>query len=337
MHRSIELARATRGGITEEIHRGSVVVVQGGKTVFCIGDPSVVIPMRSTAKPFQIVPLLESGGIDRFALELNDIATMVSSHNGETVHIEQVRSLLARGGFTEVDLKCGVQPPYFTWITDQIYRESGCGPLPVHNNCSGKHVGMLLLCVLMHCEREGYWKIEHPIQQLILQTVTSCLRLTPSSIHLALDGCGVPTFCAPLEKVALAYESLGVQSQAKTESALHLVGQAMLTYPHYVAGTGRLDTEIMLLRPIIAKSGSSGVFAIAVPERSLGIAIKIESGSEEASECVAMAILEQLGILGDLELERLHQFRRIPRMTWTEAQCGYWEPIFRLELHGSSF
>lgn len=312
MQGSVELVRAIRGRTTEEIHRGFIVVLKDGDVIFSLGSSSELIPMRSVAKPFQIVPLLESGGMDRFSLGLDDIATMVSSHNGEDIHVQQVRSLLARGGLAANSLRCGVQTPYFPWIADQIYRKDVLGPSPIHNNCSGKHAGMLLLCTLMGLDIDADREVNHPAQQLTGSAVARFLGMAPDSIHLALDGCGVPTFCVPLENIALAYESLSIEYRATIRSPLNIVAHAMLAYPQYVAGKDRLDTEVMLLHPILAKSGSSGVYAIAVPEHNVSIAIKIESGSEDASECAAVAILHQLGIIGYYDIAKLHGFDKIP-------------------------
>lgn len=323
----IDLVRVTRGNVTEEIHRGSVAVVQDGKIVYSLGQSNLVTPVRSAAKPFQILPLLEDGGLDQFNLGLDDIAVMVSSHNGEPLHVRQVRSLLSRGGSQESDLKCGIHPPYYSWIVNS-YKDSKWSA--VNNNCSGKHAGMLLLCTLKGFGVDGYWKTEHPVQQLVLERTARCMGLTPSEMEIALDGCGVPTSCAPLWALATAYHQLAIELESNSQSALCMVGAAMLAHPFLVAGTERVDTELMRLGLIVAKSSSSGVFALALLGLGMGIAIKVESGSEDASECVAVAVLEQLGILSDSDIEALDEYRYPPVKTWTGVMCGRLEPVFDL-------
>lgn len=327
---SVELVRVTRGDATEEVHRGSIVLLQDGEVVGLVGHSDCVAPARSTAKPFQILPLLEGGGREKFRLQLDDIAVMVSSHNGEPSHVQQVRSLLLRGEFSEVDLQCGVHPPYYSWVTRSIYQSNDLGPQPIHNNCSGKHAGMLLLCALEGFGTANYWRVEHPAQQLILQAVARSTEVSVAEMTIALDGCGVPTYCMSIRSLALAYQKLALEVKRNNGSALSTVGNSMLAHPFMVAGTDRVETELMQLKPIIAKSGSSGVFCLAVPELEMGIAIKMESGSEDASECVAVAVLAQLGILNESSLGALSKYIHIPVRTWTGFESGRYEPIFDL-------
>ena len=140
---TMPLVEVTRSGYVESRHRGTIVVVQDGKIVDSIGDPQMVVSERSTAKPFQLLPLLNNGGLEQFKLKFNEIAIMVSSHNGETGHVATVRDILSKGGFSENDLKCGTHPPFHFWITEKIFEETGSGPQSIHNNCSGKHAGKL--------------------------------------------------------------------------------------------------------------------------------------------------------------------------------------------------
>jgi L-asparaginase II len=323
------LIRLLRGAITEEVHRGSIVVCQGRKIVYSIGHTDWPTPMRSTAKPFQLLPLIQADGISKFKLTNSDIAVMVSSHNGEERHVNQIVQLLNRNGLSIEALYCGVHPPYLVSMLDDLISAGKTSLEQVHNNCSGKHAGMLLSCVLYDYEVSHYWKSSHALQRLILKSMSDILELKTSSISLALDGCGVPTFCVPLRNIALAYEKLAVSFSGKTSSALCTIGNAMIKEPFMVAGTGRIETEIMYKHQIVMKSGSSGIFCVSIPKTGMAVALKMESGSDDVSEVVVAEVLRQLGVLAPRSsLYQKNAHRNIH--TWTGVDCGYYEPLFSI-------
>lgn len=332
MSGSVELVAVRRGGVVEEVHRGTIVISDSlGQHI--LGRTNWRVPLRSTAKPFQIVPLLERGGIEAFGLESADIALMVGSHNGERAHTEKVLSLLHRAGFEEKDLNCGVHPAYFLDLEQDILRTYPNGPKPIHNNCSGKHAGMLLLCALEGFDSHSYWDAEHPVQQLVRHAVVSFLDVDLEHSEEVLDGCGVPSLCVCLENLAIGYRRLAIAMKHEPETPIGKVGAAMLQNPFMLAGTHRADTEIMRWCSVVVKSGTSGVFGAAIPEKELGIAVKIESGSEDASESVIIEVLSQLGLLDKSASQALEEYRRIIVNTWTGIPAGLYEPVFRLELN----
>jgi L-asparaginase II len=74
--------------------------------------------------------------------------------------------------------------------------------------------------------------------------------------------------------------------------------EAMCLHPELVAGEGRACTELMRAMPGIAvKTGAEGVFTAILPDRRLGVAIKIADGATRASEAAIAAILVMLGVL----------------------------------------
>ena len=324
----VPLVEVTRSGVVESRHRGSIAIVEEGNLVDWIGNPYVVTPERSTAKPFQILALLKRGGIEAFGLELDEIAVMVSSHNGEPRHVNTIRRILEKGGMDESKLRCGTHPPFFFWLTEAIFRENARGPQPIHNNCSGKHAGMLLLGKLLDVSLDEYWRIEHPIQQAILSEVAQSVGVNPSSLSTGIDGCGVPTYNIRLEQLAGAYCKLSLADASSRSDKLGIVQRAMMAHPFMVAGSMRLDTDLMQLKPLIAKAGAQAVYALAIPEYHMGIAIKVESGSEDASECVAVEILRKLGVLTGKDAEALQEYWHRPVVNCTGEVVGQYRPIF---------
>src|SRR5215217_3940810 len=192
------LAEVTRGGRIESRHDGVVVVVDvTGKVIASAGDPETVAFFRSSAKPFQAVPLVESGAADRFGFDGAETALGCASHNASIEHQRRVAGMLEKIGLGEEHLRCGFSPPAdereAARLTLGIKRAS-----QIQCECSGEHAGMLAACVHLGYPVEGYNERDHPLQRRVLEIVASALRLDPGEIALGVDGCSLPTFGAPL-------------------------------------------------------------------------------------------------------------------------------------------
>lgn len=308
----VPLVKLTRGGIIECIHRGSIAVFKRDKLIYCEGNPYLEFPMRSTAKPFMAIPLIKNDGINRYSLSNKEIAVMVSSHNGEQLHRETVEGMLKKIGMTEKDLNCGTHEPYFEWILPKNERKMTA----IYHNCSGKHAGLLLLCDLLKISKDNYWELNHPAQQIILAELAAYLELRPRAIKIGLDGCGVPTYGITLSKLAEAYAKL------LYDERMSYVKAAIFEEPFMLAGTNRADSDIISKCGYIAKSGSEGIFCLSIPGEDVGIAIKIESGSDEAAESAAISILDKLGYLSEEQLSSLRKYQSIETRTSTNIITG---------------
>src|SRR5437660_1129358 len=107
------LARAYRGDQIESFHTGSIAVVDSlGRLLAYTGEPALQTCLRSAAKPFQAIPLLEYGGLDEYDLGHEELALTCASHGGEPVHVAAAAALLRKGEFDETDLLCGAHAPY---------------------------------------------------------------------------------------------------------------------------------------------------------------------------------------------------------------------------------
>src|SRR6185436_8552123 len=157
------LARAYRGAHVESFHTGSIAVVDSrGRLLAFAGDPALRTFLRSAAKPFQAIPLLEYGGIDEYDLAPEEIALTCGSHGGEAIHVSTAAAMLRKGEFDESDLLCGAHLPYDERAASDL-RASGEEPSPLHNNCSGKHAGMLLATRVMDIPSSRYIDATHPL------------------------------------------------------------------------------------------------------------------------------------------------------------------------------
>lgn len=317
------LTRGTQphGPIIECVHRGLISVVDGdGQIVFQMGNGTIKTHMRSTAKLFQVMPLLEEGLPDD--LSLRDIALFISSHSGEPFHTERVAEILHFFGFDEADLRCGAHAPYHLSTQLDLLKQQK-KPTQLHNNCSGKHTAMLLVCQKLKAD-PAYEKLDHEIQKRIKTIISTFASCDENEIDAGIDGCSMPTFCLPLQSIALAYARLGHwQNNSPYASVLNQIVHAATTYPEYVAGTERFDTELMKAAGsnILSKTGADGMHALSIKPSSrfpkgLGIAIKIVDGDHKQTirPLVIKEILTRLGEWpADESLDRFlpnfHNFR----------------------------
>lgn len=304
------LLHYTRGGRVESIHRGDIVAVDiNGKVKDCIGDADKLMFWRSAAKPFQILPFVQQGGVEKYSITGEELALMVSSHSGEPQHVELVKQILGKIGLTTDDLACGPARPMDGRASRELVK-LGLKPQAVHNPCSGKHAGMLSLCRMLEFPVAGYTEPEHEVQKMMRKAVAQSAGLTSGQVGIGIDGCGVPVFYLPLRNMALAYARLAVPERGgwgQSEQAVAGIRDAMLGYPHIVAGTGRIDTVLMQLTKgrILAKVGAEAVYCLASTTDGIGITFKIEDGSHRAINPVIIGILKRLGLVTQAEYEEL--------------------------------
>lgn len=288
-----------RGGRVESRHlvRFAVCDVHGRERMAAGPIDEPVYP-RSAIKPLQALPLVASGAADRFAVGPVELALACASHSGEPAHVEAVGRWLARLDLDESALACGPHPPLSAEAASALLR-AGEAPTRLHNNCSGKHAGMLTLCHHLGWPIEGYHLPHHPLQQRVGDTLAA-LTTTPLAVPPAIDGCGVPNWAVPLRALASAAARFAAGEgvpESWREAATRLVG-ACRAYPFYLAGTGRACTRIVeRLADGIVKTGAEGVYLGYFPKAGLGLALKVADGATRAAEIALLAILDRLGML----------------------------------------
>ena len=289
------LVEITRGALVESIHRGSIAIADAeGAIRFAMGDVESPVYPRSALKPIQALTLIESGAAEAFALSDEEVALACASHSGEPMHTERVAAWLARIGCSESDLACGPQAPRYEPASEDMVRR-GDKPTRIHNNCSGKHTGFLTVARHWNVATTGYEHVDHPVQQAV---VTSLRELSGvGELPWGVDGCAAPNFALPLGGFARALAKL---AGGRTPGAARIV-RCMTAYPELVGGTGRACTVLMRAAGgrAAVKIGAEGVYAAMVPERGLGIALKIDDGAVRAAETVIAALLDKLGLVGD--------------------------------------
>jgi L-asparaginase II len=334
----VPMVKVTRGDVVESIHYGAVAVVDSrGGLVASAGSPESTAFLRSAAKPFQILPLLSSGAADRFRLTPRELAVIISSHNGERVHLEAVKSILRKSGGRESDLQCGPHPPYHRPTAAALLR-SGKRPSVLHNNCSGKHAGMTALARHLRKPVRSYLSPSHPVQREILRVIAEFTGAAEGSILRGVDGCSAPTFALSLRETALGYARLldrRFGSEGSRAAAKRAVA-AMRAHPEMVAGKGRLCTALMraIGGEFIAKIGAEGFYGLAWRDgdRAIGVALKIADGDGERARTTAtVELLVQLGRLDPGRAGRILSENGLPASRNVRGRLvGRVAPLFSL-------
>lgn len=290
----------TRGGRVESVHEVSVAAGNGRSTLFERGDVKSPVFMRSCAKPFQTTTAYNLGAIETFKLAPAEIAVMSGSHGGEPEQVAAVQSILRKAGLRPEVLRCGVHPPSSPKAQKALYRARK-EPTVLHNNCSGKHSGMVLAAKHLGAPLETYLKPSHPLQKHILKMISRYSEVPVKSIGLGTDGCSAPTFALPLEAMcrAIAHFSSG-------NGFAQRVREAMMAHPAMV---GRPCVNVMSAAPgrLVAKGGAEGVYLCGVAGRHYGLALKVHDGAARVWVPVLHAVLSQFDWLSKGDLESLRK------------------------------
>lgn len=356
----VPLVEATRGPIVESIHYGAIAVCNSaGDLVYSVGDPNAVTFLRSSAKPFQAVPMVECGSVEHFKFTDRELAVMCASHNGTDEHVRVIAGIHQKIGVTADDLLCGMHLPGDAQTAERMFKNNEMNT-PLRHNCSGKHTGMLTCCKMRGYSIKNYIDPSHPVQKTIIETFSEITGVPVDEIIPGTDGCSAPVFAVPLHNAAYAFAQLADPSALPEprQSALRMIFKAMTTHPDMVAGPGAFDTVLMQVGrgKILTKGGAEGYQAISLlpgacgqGSPALGITIKISDGdlSERdrqpesvviahegggrARSTTATAILRQLGALDDEQMKALADFTDRPQYNWRHIDVGQIRVVFNIK------
>jgi L-asparaginase II len=347
------LVEASRGPAQgpESRNAGAIAVVSGaGALVAAVGDVDAVFPLRSTTKPFQLLPYLLDGlhrDSPRGHHELMpDLAVMMASHAGEHMHTDRVRAIMDAYGLSSEALLCGAHWPYSSSARDTMVCR-GESPHNLHSNCSGKHAGMLAVCLRNGWPLKSYIEAQHPLQTRIHDIVATLCRAQKTPLPHSIDGCSLPTHWVSMRGLAHMYAALAhpegapIVEQRSISEELRLLFTAGTRHPEMVAGRGFFDTRLMASfnGRLFAKGGAAGVYALAlaptiVYPQGLGIAFKVEDGDGDARArpVIACDILRQLEIEPDKSaaVETLDQLAGAAIINVRGLSVGTYRTVFKL-------
>lgn len=290
-----KLIELWRGGMRESVHLGHVVIADGNGVVEAWGNPGTVIFPRSSCKMIQALPLVESGAADAAGLGSEHLALACASHNGANIHTSRVTAWLEGLGLEESDLRCGAHMPRDPAENRRLTCSSE-NPCQIHNNCSGKHAGFLTLKRHIKAGPE-YVGLDHPVQRAVRRAFEEVTGETAAG--WGIDGCSAPNFACTVEGLAHAMAGFARPGAGKRGEAQKRLVQAMIAHPELVAGEGRACTEIMRAAKgrVAVKTGAEAVFVAIIPDRGLGIALKVTDGGTRGAEAAITALLVHLGLL----------------------------------------
>lgn len=302
----VELVQIVRGGAVDCVHRGRIAIVdRHGKLLYQAGDVQADGFLRSIGKPFQAAAMIEMDAARYFGFTPPEIALAAGSHSGTRQHTDIVQGMMYKVGVTADELQCGAIPPLDRAAYEELIA-SGGKPNTMTNNCSGKHTTMLAACRANGWDMHTYTRPEHPVQRGILDYLARTCDYEAEKIHLAPDGCGVPTFGLPLYNIALGFMRLAVAT-AKQDGALGYVGQVMQQHPLVFSGERRIDAALVQVTEtrLVVKDGAEAIVGVAIPERGIGIAMKISDGAQRAILPTLRHLLLERGYISGSEAQKL--------------------------------
>lgn len=325
-HNPVAVVEVTRGNSVESTHEVDVIVADhSGKIITAYGEADIQIYPRSSNKSLQALPLIESGAADAYGFEDKHLALACSSHNGQEIHVEGAAQMLHKAGLDGSCLECGAQlPKYFD--DQMIAMRSEGGVKPIHNNCSGKHSGFLAFAKHSGIEIKGYIGIEHPVQKEIASVLESVTGAKHGEDNYGIDGCSIPTYKIPLQKLAVAYAKFGVgedPSQLRSKAMVRL-RDACLAHPEMVAGDKRVCTQLMqtLGNRAFVKVGAEGVYTMSLPELGLGVAMKSRDGGFRAVEVAVSQLACELLNLDENDQSNMKPLANPILKNWNGFEVG---------------
>jgi len=284
--RAAGTVRVLRGAHVESVHRFAWRVHERDGTVRGGGESGAVF-LRSAAKPFQALPAVRAGVLERYGLDERHLAVGCASHGGDGQHLGRVSEILLACGVGEAALGCGPLLPRDPSAAAALRG----APHRIHHNCSGKHALGLALCVLNDWSLRDYFEAGHPLQDAMRDAILEATGAAPADVAEAVDGCGMRTYAIALDRLAAAF---GALASGRLGPAGARVAHAMAAHPALVAFPGAIDAELMAAHPgVVAKIGAEAVIAIGTPD-GRGLAVKVLDGNGRAVAPAAIACAREL-------------------------------------------
>jgi L-asparaginase II len=325
----VPLVLMSRGGISENIHRGRVSIVSAvdGKIVYSCGDVHAPAFVRSTAKPIQAIASLLDGTAEAYGFEDRHLALLAASHRGSREQLATLEEIAALAGLDEDLLAVGPGLPVGLMARDEWLAGGGI-PRKLLHTCAGKHLGVLAWSKLKGWPLEGYIHPDHPAQQEILRRLKIWAEAEGEQVTIGRDGCGFPVAAMPLWRLGFVYARLASPewvADEKVSNAARQISRAMNAYPEYVEGRNRLASILLSDPNVVAKSGAHGVFVFGLRQEKLGVSIAVTDGSEVAWPYIVMAVLDKFGGVSAATRRQLEKTFPTEFLNDTKEMAGRWD------------
>ncbi|WP_196259293.1 asparaginase [Pelagibacterium limicola] len=323
------LAHFKRGNWVENRHRGAFCLCDSrGNIAISMGDIDRPIFPRSAIKVMQALPMFETGAVGKFALDDETLSLACASHHGEPDHVAVARRALAAADLSVDDLECGAHPPSNS-AARKALEEKGEKPSALHNNCSGKHAGMLSVARALGIDTKGYVERGHEVQKRVRAAVETVIGEELTEDRCGTDGCSIPTWASPLKSFAQGFARMatGEGLPENMAGAAQKLFDAATAHPHLIAGTDTFDTDAMAAFDgrLMVKIGADGVFCGAVRNTGLGFALKCDDGNLQAATVMIAAILQGIAEPDEKALVVLRRYAQKPMSNWRGIEVGVLE------------
>lgn len=329
----VTLVNETRGNIVENQHPGRIAVVNDeGRLIAHVGDSEAYTFYRSSSKPFQALPVLIRGLAEEKGFTDGEIVFMCSSHTGEDVHLAAALDMLQKCGFSEEDYIMNPTYPSDEATRTRMIREN-LPPRRALHNCSGKHIGAMLLAEALTGDHKDYWRPDCAAQKEIARAIAHMSGIAPEAVQTGFDGCGITVFAVPLQGIARGYMKLACPDRIG-DAALRAAAEKLVPLIHQnsrmIRGSGCLCKFLNDDPNIVAKGGAEGVYGFALKKERIGFAIKLEDGTEAAWPVVIEKLLRTFGGASQETMEMLARLSGATRLNDCGREIGTRKAVFEL-------
>jgi len=316
----------TRNKIIESIHESKCVVKDCNyKTIFSTNNDGDLIYPRSAIKIFQAIPFINSKAYKKYNFSEKQIAISCASHYGEVEHLKVLSDWLVKIKIDKKILQCGVHNPLNLESSNKLLLK-GFKPHQLHNNCSGKHLGMLSGCLMNNMNLKDYVNFNHPYQKLIRKSLEFFTECKIKNIQVGIDGCSAPQYAFPLNNISISMVNLikHFNENYKYSKEVKILLNAIAKYPHLTGSKIKYDTQLMKVTKgkMFSKWGAEGVLLFAHKEKKVGGVIKVKDGNQRALPSVANEIFKKLSLLNKDENKALSIWSNQELMNHAKIKVG---------------
>lgn len=285
-----------RGKVIESIHESKCVIKNYNlKTIFSTGHENDMTYPRSAIKIFQAVPFIQSKAYKKYKLNQQQVAISCSSHCGEPIHLKVLKEWIEKTNINISSLRCGVHNPLNLISSNKLLLSNNI-PNQLHNNCAGKHLGMITGSIMNGMKITNYENINHPYQKLIKKSLEYFTENKINKIQNGIDGCSAPQYAFPLKNLSISMINLlkNYLENKKYTNEIRILLQAISKYPELTGSKTIYPSQLMLATngKIFSKAGAEGVLLFAHKEKKIGGTIKVKDGNERAIPSVANKIFQ---------------------------------------------
>ena len=289
-----------RNNVQDCSYYGSVYIANTKSVYFNTGfKPEHTFFMRSLAKPLQASVMCDCNITEDFKLKNVELAVMSASHSGSPKHIAILKELMKRFKIKYSDLELEAILPLDT-------RKFKGKPAKLHNNCSGKHIMMILMCKYLGFKVSGYTNENHPLQKLI-KAKQEELSGEYNGI-LSYDGCSTPLWSISANGIIRAYFNLF--SHEKYSKII----KPAIKYPDIFGGYDRLDSDLIKLGKgnIYSKVGANGFVIVYNFNKNEILLLKLTQNNNPVRKLIVSDLLNKLGWLNCTTEEYEYNQKKVP-------------------------